>query len=45
MLEKVTNEHPLLHRIHGGKCVKKYQILTDGAATIGRELALGKKTY
>ena len=29
-------------QVRGGKCVKKGQILADGAATVGGELALGK---
>ena len=29
-------------QVHKGKCVKKGQILADGAATVGGELALGK---
>nr|ART64964.1 RNA polymerase beta subunit [Gynostemma pentaphyllum] len=29
-------------QVHQGKCIKKGQILADGAATVGGELALGK---
>ena len=40
-----SNKKTLIHqkpRVQGGKCVKKGQILADGAATVGGELALGK---
>ncbi|WP_284284390.1 hypothetical protein, partial [Mesorhizobium amorphae] len=40
-----SNKKTLIHqkpRVQGGKCVKKGQILADGAATVDGELALGK---
>ncbi|KAL2894152.1 DNA-directed RNA polymerase subunit beta [Bienertia sinuspersici] len=40
-----SNKNTCMHqkpRIPQGKCVKKGQILADGAATVGGELALGK---
>ncbi|RHN59629.1 putative DNA-directed RNA polymerase [Medicago truncatula] len=40
-----SNKNTCMHqksRVHKGKCVKKGQILADGAATVGGELALGK---
>ncbi|KAK6773908.1 hypothetical protein RDI58_029147 [Solanum bulbocastanum] len=42
---KRSNKNTCLHqklRVPQGKCIKKGQILVDGAATIGGELALGK---
>ncbi|KAJ3674218.1 hypothetical protein LUZ61_022003 [Rhynchospora tenuis] len=41
-----SNKKTLIHqkpRVQGGKCVKRGQILADGAATVGGELALGEK--
>nr|YP_009859791.1 RpoB [Silene kiusiana]AWX05918.1 RpoB [Silene kiusiana] len=40
-----SNKNTCMHqnpRIPQGKCIKKGQILADGAATVGGELALGK---
>nr|YP_010689849.1 RNA polymerase beta subunit [Ceratostigma plumbaginoides]WBR75557.1 RNA polymerase beta subunit [Ceratostigma plumbaginoides]WBR75639.1 RNA polymerase beta subunit [Ceratostigma plumbaginoides] len=40
-----SNKNTCMHqkpRIRQGKCIKKGQILADGAATVGGELALGK---
>ncbi|KAJ1683096.1 hypothetical protein LUZ63_021684 [Rhynchospora breviuscula] len=40
-----SNKKTLIHqkpRVQGGQCVQKGQILADGAATVGGELALGK---
>nr|UGW52447.1 RNA polymerase beta subunit [Pseudostellaria heterophylla]WIU42948.1 RNA polymerase beta subunit [Pseudostellaria heterophylla]WIU43030.1 RNA polymerase beta subunit [Pseudostellaria heterophylla]WIU43112.1 RNA polymerase beta subunit [Pseudostellaria heterophylla]WIU43194.1 RNA polymerase beta subunit [Pseudostellaria heterophylla] len=40
-----SNKNTCMHqnpRIPRGKCIKKGQILADGAATVGGELALGK---
>nr|QBC71336.1 RNA polymerase beta subunit [Anacampseros filamentosa] len=40
-----SNKNTCMHqksRIPWGKCIKKGQILADGAATVGGELALGK---
>nr|YP_010120826.1 RNA polymerase beta subunit [Iris pseudacorus]QRC77354.1 RNA polymerase beta subunit [Iris pseudacorus] len=40
-----SNKNTCMHqkpRIRRGKCIKKGQILADGAATVGGELALGK---
>ena len=40
-----SNKKTLIHQkppVQGGKCVKKGQILADGAATVGGELALRK---
>jgi DNA-directed RNA polymerase subunit beta len=41
-----SNKKTLIHQkslVQGGKCVKKGQILADGAATVGGELILEKK--
>ncbi|QCD87635.1 DNA-directed RNA polymerase subunit beta [Vigna unguiculata] len=41
-----SNKNTCMHQkpqVHRGKCIKKGQILADGAATVGGELALGKK--
>ncbi|KAJ7941502.1 DNA-directed RNA polymerase subunit beta [Quillaja saponaria] len=41
-----SNKNTCMHqkpRVPRGKCIKKGQILADGAATVGGELALGKK--
>ncbi|KAK8493462.1 hypothetical protein V6N12_044554 [Hibiscus sabdariffa] len=40
-----SNKNTCMHqtaRVQRGKCIKKGQILADGAATVGGELALGK---
>nr|VVW90365.1 unnamed protein product [Nymphaea colorata] len=40
-----SNKNTWMHQkpqVHRGKCLKKGQILADGAATVGGELALGK---
>ncbi|KAH1113894.1 hypothetical protein J1N35_007272 [Gossypium stocksii] len=40
-----SNKNTCMHqtaRVRRGKCIKKGQILADGAATVGGELALGK---
>ncbi|WVZ26796.1 hypothetical protein V8G54_000098 (mitochondrion) [Vigna mungo] len=40
-----SNKNTCMHQkpqVHRGKCIKKGQILADGAATVGGELALGK---
>ncbi|PHT97209.1 DNA-directed RNA polymerase subunit beta [Capsicum chinense] len=40
-----SNKNTCMHQkpqVPRGKCIKKGQILADGAATVGRELALGK---
>jgi DNA-directed RNA polymerase subunit beta len=40
-----SKKKSLIHqklRVQGGKCVKKDQILADGAATVGGELVVGK---
>ncbi|KAK9659930.1 hypothetical protein RND81_O167100 [Saponaria officinalis] len=45
VLYQRSNKNTCMHqnpRIPGGKCIKKGQILADGAATVGGELALGK---
>lgn len=43
-----SNKNTCMHqtpRIPRGKCTKKGQILADGAATVGGELALGKNVF
>lgn len=43
-----SNKNTCMHqkpRIPRGKCMKKGQILADGAATVGGELALGKNVF
>uniref|UniRef100_UPI0030DFC53C RNA polymerase beta subunit n=1 Tax=Dianthus nudiflorus TaxID=325518 RepID=UPI0030DFC53C len=45
VLYQRSNKNTCMHqnpRIPRGKCIKKGQILADGAATVGGELALGK---
>nr|CUA66155.1 RNA polymerase beta subunit [Dianthus gratianopolitanus] len=45
ILYQRSNKNTCMHqnpRIPRGKCIKKGQILADGAATVGGELALGK---
>src|ERR1044072_3696345 len=45
MIYQRSNKNTCMHhksRVQKGKCVKKGQILADGAATVGGELALGK---
>ncbi|KAE9610954.1 putative DNA-directed RNA polymerase [Lupinus albus] len=40
-----SNKNTCMHKkpqVQRGKCIKKGQILADGAATVGRELAFGK---
>ena len=40
-----SNKNTCMHQkpqVRRGKCIKKGQILADGAATVGGELALGK---
>ncbi|KAK8547836.1 hypothetical protein V6N13_027449 [Hibiscus sabdariffa] len=42
---QLSNKNTCMHqtaRVQRGKCIKKGQILADGAATVGGELALGK---
>nr|YP_010396135.1 RNA polymerase beta subunit [Mucuna sempervirens]QTG39906.1 RNA polymerase beta subunit [Mucuna sempervirens]QVY57428.1 RNA polymerase beta subunit [Mucuna sempervirens]UQJ74212.1 RNA polymerase beta subunit [Mucuna sempervirens] len=43
-----SNKNTCMHQkpqVQRGKCIKKGQILADGAATVGGELALGKNVY
>ncbi|CAK8561479.1 unnamed protein product [Lathyrus sativus] len=45
IIYKRSNKNTCMHQksqVQKGKCVKKGQILADGAATVGGELALGK---
>nr|YP_009141942.1 DNA-directed RNA polymerase beta chain [Helonias koreana]AIW56496.1 DNA-directed RNA polymerase beta chain [Helonias koreana] len=45
VMYQCSNKNTCLHqkpKVQRGKCIKKGQILADGAATVGGELALGK---
>ncbi|KAJ4967023.1 hypothetical protein NE237_018872 [Protea cynaroides] len=45
VLYQRSNKNTCMHQkpqVRPGKCIKKGQILADGAATVGGELALGK---